>query len=211
MTPARFMRALSISCLICTANLFAASQDWGQKLTCHYQVETEAKGATLPFKFSLAYGPQTLAAFHDKMEKGVRLTIVHRALMQDNVIGIFGCQVYFDLWEEEYYVQHIDNNSWREESPRAKQQVIRTKHKDDAINLCFTTQFNLIVPFSQVRVQTLVDPTNKEQMERTRRWLAQRGIGGNSSIIGKALGSLIRLDHQTEFETICTALPSPKA
>lgn len=211
MTLARFVRALIISCSICTANLEAASQDWGQKLTCHYQVVSEAKGATLPFKFSLAYAAQTLATFLDKMQKGVRLTIVHRALMQESMIGIFGCQVYFDLWEEEYYVQRIDNNSWREESPHAKQQVIKTKHKDEAINYCFASQFNLSVPFSQVRVQTLVDPTNKEQMERTRRWLAQRGIGGNSSIIGKALGSLIRLEHQTEFETICTALPSPKA
>ena len=184
-----------------------ASQDWEPKLVCHYQVDSTAKAGTIPFRFSLAHHPKTLSTFQEKMEKGLRLAIIHRAMTQDNIIALFGCQIYYDLWEEEYTIQRFEEFSLPIDESKLKPRLIRSKHKKEALDQCFSTRLTLTVPFSQIRMQTLVDPTNKEQLERTRLWLAKRGIGGNSSIIGKALGSLVRLDNQIEFETICTAIP----
>ena len=122
-----------------------------------------------------------------KLARGLTVTMVHQM-----PFGEWKCSVLLDLWDEVYAA----SGGWIGKEPSR----IKTKKIADALLLCS----DIGVP-SESRIPekfeliTIVDPVSEEQMARTRKWLAERGIGkGSSAIVGRAVGAILDLkDNRT--------------
>lgn len=133
-----------------------------------------------------------------KLAKGLSVTIVHQASLAGNDrTHVFGCKIYFDLWDETYGVTPF-GGSKRIEKDRAR-----------ALEACNEgSPAWAVAGGDRVTVVTVVDPVSEEQAAKTREWLAEKGIGGNSkALFGRAAAAMVSMHQTQSHERDCEVRP----
>lgn len=137
-----------------------------------------------------------------KVRDGLALTVVRKVSLfgpDGSALGeITGrCRLVYDLWAETYQVSDVINQKpFEQKFPGAQGQ--------QALSLCVSVPMPRF-PFSHAHVTALVNPVDAHQEERTRTWLATKGIGGpGNGIVGRALGAVIDLKTETTVDYDCT-------
>lgn len=143
-----------------------------------------------------------------KLAKGLAVTILHELRRErEGATFVFGCKIYFDLWAEAYKVTSLTQDQNDHVVAIGTEQTI--SGKSAAFALCEKTvspwTFNGL---SGVSVATMVDPISPEQEAKTREWLAEKGIGGNSkALFGRAAATLTNFHQKQSKERDCEVLP----
>lgn len=109
------------------------------------------------------------------------------------------CRLVYDIWGEMFTLSDSLYN------PTAEFKFANARGQD-ALEKCAGIQLPVSPShFSSIHVITLVNPVDAKQEERTRNWLATKGIGGSGSgVIGRALGAVINLKTESVVDYECT-------
>ncbi len=148
--------------------------------------------------------------FKTKADKGVTVTLEHlvQVKIRDGFLVDyhFGCKVTYDLWKNTYRVVPTGSSAARalELLPNIKilplacrtllvpyeRGILKTKSKHTTYN--------------EIQVLTKLDPVSEEQAEKTRKWLAERGIGAAApALLGRAVAALIDLKEDKAVTRRC--------
>jgi hypothetical protein len=150
----------------------------------------------------------TLEAFPEidqKLVKGLAVTIVHEVALDGGVPFVFGCKLYYDLWDESYGVTQFKGGL----GASGVKQTVRDRRQ--AVALCQRTALPFAVAVrDQVEVTTHLDPVSDEQLAKTRRWLAEKGISSNSgAFFGRAAYAIVNLKQQKVVTRRCEVRAEP--
>lgn len=109
------------------------------------------------------------------------------------------CRLVYDIWGE---IFTLSDSLY---SPPAEFKFTNARSQE-ALEKCAGIQLPVSSPhYSAIHVITLVNPVDAKQEERTRNWLATKGIGGSGSgVIGRALGAVINLKTESVVDYECT-------
>lgn len=108
------------------------------------------------------------------------------------------CRLVYDIWGE------VFNLSDSMSSPASELKFPNAKGAE-ALETCASIPLPAASKYSSIHVVTLVNPVDAKQEERTRNWLATKGIGGSGSgVIGRALGAVINLKTESVVDYDCT-------
>lgn len=139
-----------------------------------------------------------------KVRDGLALTLDRKVEFLDSTGKPLGeqqgrCRLVYDLWAEVFTLSDSIYNPTGEFK-------FSNAHGQDALEKC--ASIPLLTPtqnYSMLHVVTLVNPVDAKQEERTRTWLATKGIGGSGSgVIGRALGAVINLKTESVVDYDCT-------
>jgi len=138
----------------------------------------------------------------EKLGKGLAVTIANEASWTGLPAALFGCKIYYDLWDETYIVSTLRG------SLSAVGERQRIHDRQDALKLCYTTTFtNVRVGSQDFLLTTHLDPVGDEVLATTRNWLAEKGISGSSTaIFGRAAYAIIDLKHQEAISRRCAVV-----
>ena len=144
----------------------------------------------------------TLDAFPEieqKLVKGLAVTIVHEVALESGVPFVFGCKLYYDLWDESYGVTLFKGGL----GASGVKQTVRDRRQ--AVELCQRTALPFAVTIKdQVEVTSHLDPVSDEQLAKTRRWLAEKGISSSSgAFFGRAAYAIVNLKQQKAVTRRC--------
>jgi hypothetical protein len=128
----------------------------------------------------------------NNLENGLTVTFLHR-LRSDSHTSEFGCQLYFDLWEQKYVINTWDRNKTKS--------IHQTTTYAAALETCATTSW----PTNETpTVITMLNPVSQKQIKETRRWLAEKGIAANSdAIVGRAVNAFMDIDRSQKVVRTC--------
>lgn len=138
----------------------------------------------------------TFPEISTKLAKGLAVTILSTARLGDETFA-FGCKIYLDLWAEAYVVKDLSGGAERS-----------VNDKSAAFETCRRARIPWSAAKGEIRVSTDVDPISQEQEEKTREWLAEKGIGGNSkALFGRAAATLTNFHKTQKTNRTCEVLP----
>ncbi len=109
------------------------------------------------------------------------------------------CRLVYDIWAEIFSITDSIFTPFGEfKYPNAKGR--------EALEKCASIPLSSAPKnYVLIHVVTLVNPVDAHQEERTRNWLATKGIGGSGSgVIGRALGAVINLKTESVVDYDCT-------
>ena len=195
----RFIRLTLLALLI-----FSSPWHFGQSVFASIRCNIKKEGSlqTLIPDLPAAFWQPTGAL--RKVRDGLALTLDRKL----DLLGSDGkpvaeqsgrCRLVYDIWAEVFTVSDSLYNPTAEfKFPNAK--------SHDALEKCAGIQLPVSPPrFSSIHIITLVNPVDAKQEERTRNWLATKGIGGSGSgVIGRALGAVINLKTESVVDYECT-------
>jgi hypothetical protein len=102
------------------------------------------------------------------------------------------CRLTYDLWAEVFLLNRFESQ---------RGQLEKIASPDEALAKCVGwPQVQTMQGVIQYRVT--VNPVDKSQEERTRTWLAQKGIGG-TGIISRAINAVMDLKADSVVENAC--------
>lgn len=136
-----------------------------------------------------------------KVRDGLALTIDRRAqlLTRDGgLLGVVGatCRLMYDIWEDSFLLVDL------QESTRLELKFGSAKSLE-ALKRCVSLSLPQTTA-ALAHVQVLINPVDSRQEERTRDWLATKGIGGTGAgIMGRAMGAVINLKTESTVEHDC--------
>lgn len=139
-----------------------------------------------------------------KVRDGLALTLDRKVEFLDANSKVLSersgrCRLVYDIWAEIFTVSDSALSSIAEfKFPNAKGR--------EALEKCAGIPLSgSPATYSLLHVVTLVNPVDAHQEERTRNWLATKGIGGSGSgVIGRALGAVINLKTESVVDYDCT-------
>jgi len=142
---------------------------------------------------------QAFPQIEEKLSKGLAVTIANEASWTGLPAALFGCKIYYDLWDETYVVSTLKGSL----AAIGDRQHIRDRSA--ALKLCYSTTFtNVRVGSQDFLLTTHLDPVGDEVLAKTRNWLAEKGISGSSTaIFGRAAYAIIDLKHQEAISRHC--------
>jgi hypothetical protein len=116
------------------------------------------------------------------------------------------CELLFDLWEEEYVVSKIDDASQKDYTRKTFPNLARAI--EECMKFRLATKLDAKVPLEVISV---FNPISEEQLQKTREWLAERGIGSKEGpLIGRAVGAMMDLSQQKVWTRSCPIQDSTK-
>lgn len=129
--------------------------------------------------------------------KGLRVTVVYRVrVVSATGAGewgfVRGCRMTYDLWTERLAVTTLTGESLAPGSPRDAGREISWPTECSQIPWSFEGQGEGPGPL-RVEIDAELNPISEDQRETTKRWLAERGIGG-SGIVGRVLGIMVDVE-----------------
>lgn len=187
--------AWQISTHLCRLPAFAALADQGK---CQLKKHNGSILSTAEMPTSY----WDLSGVIRKVRDGLALTVERRMAMLTSerqvVDQYFGrCRLVYDLWAETFILNDFSDGG-----------VSETRHANGDYKLALARCVSLHLPhdkFASLRVNVVVNPIDEQQEERTRNWLATKGIGGaGSGVIGRALGAVINLKADSVVDYECT-------
>jgi hypothetical protein len=139
--------------------------------------------------------PEAFPEINDKLAKGLTVTLLHE-VTRGGQSFVFGCRVYYDLWDESYGVTtFVGNGAEAKHTERDRKKVMA---------LCDEVPLDGHGTGDEVAVTSRLDPVSDDQMEKTRQWLATRGIGNSSkAIVGRAVGAITSLKEERSVSRTC--------
>jgi hypothetical protein len=144
--------------------------------------------------FAVKISPQTESTINSRLKKGLPVNLAHivsvskspRQRWED--IHTFGCRFTFDPWDE------VIRISARSGTDQSQLTLKGSSLKLEPTSPCVRWKSREQLTFATARVTTQLDVVDADQMERTRRWLAERGIGSEGTgMFGRALSAMIDL------------------
>lgn len=134
----------------------------------------------------------------ERLRKGLTIVVQNSATKPDSKDPwfSFGCQAYFDPWEETYSVKSSDNVG--------KTVIVKYKSLSKLPKECL--QYAFKQPDSSNKsfhITTQLDPVTDAQVKKTSEWLATRGIGPQAGILGRAVGAVLDLKSEIRDESNC--------
>jgi hypothetical protein len=195
------MRARSVAALaIAIAAVFGGGRlvAAGAKPLAGGCVVTIAAGGH-PVTVDLADLSGHFAELDARLARGLTVTLVHDVDAGDGRRFKFGCKAFYDLWDEAYVVTALTGDDEAEGASK------RLKHFDASAAPCGEAPLPwALTAGATVDVMSALDPVSPEQAEKTRRWLAEKGIGGSAGApFGRAALALVDLSHQDRFARQC--------
>ena len=174
----------------------------------------EARADTMPAKChvtqvnnALLLSPDMPGSYFDanetirKVKDGLALTVERRVVALNSqkqpVAQSFArCRLIYDLWAETFIL--TDNAGTATTDIRYKS----NQHKD-ALERC--AQVTLTTDnFASLKVNVVVNPIDAKTEERTRNWLAAKGLGGTGSgVVGRAIGAVLNLKADSAVDYEC--------
>lgn len=139
-----------------------------------------------------------------KTQKGLTVNLVtqsHLASSSANNELMVRCRIYADLWNEDFIVNRTSILSSAFSPPQ------KFKSLREALRVCQQVSLPLEVKgIEGLEVVTVLNPISDEQIEKTRKWLAERGIAANAGpMLGRAVGALLDLNDQKAIRRFCPA------
>jgi hypothetical protein len=145
-------------------------------------------------------GLDKFASARERLNKGLSITLLNQVTKTaDDTPFVFGCRITYDLWDEDYVFTPIVGGLL------VKQQTTTAKNLQPLPRSCSEARLPWHVPDDgRVHVTTLLDPVSDEQVQRTRKWLAERGIGaGTGTLAGRAAYAMVNLKQEQSVERVC--------
>ena len=106
------------------------------------------------------------------------------------------CRLLYDLWAEKYVVTKTGGTG-PENFPFGKEA--------DAVTRCTGLDLRVSGDLARVEMDAILNPVDEKQQERTRGWLATKGIGGPSSgVISRAIGASLNLKAEKRWSDECS-------
>lgn len=139
-----------------------------------------------------------------KIQKGLTVNLVTQTFLATSFRGeevSVHCRIYADLWNELVVVSRTTFKSETFSTPQ------KFKTLADGIRLCQEVELPASARgLSGLDVVTILNPVSAEQVEKTRKWLAERGIGASAGpMLGRAVGALLDLNDQKMVRRFCPA------
>jgi len=137
------------------------------------------------------------------LDKGLSVTLEHRVEFSHDSKWSATCRIVYDLWDETWFTDLSGEGI-------ATVQRATSKYFGDALKRCAAITITGKIATTMagrtpaVEIETLLNPQTDEQQNRTRAWLAERGIGANSrAMVGRAVGAMIDLKQTREVRRSC--------
>lgn len=135
---------------------------------------------------------------HGHLRKGLSATLLTEVEVSDGRFT-FGCRIFFDLWDESYLVLPIVG-------------VVEVKERQTTVKALAglppaCTRATLpwqLGSGKSLEVVTRLNPVTDEQVAKTRKWLAERGIGAGGALAGRAAYAMVDLKQTRSFKRRCT-------
>ncbi len=139
--------------------------------------------------------------FQQKADKGVTVTLDHRVSIKGKSPELsysFGCKVTFDLWNKRYAVVPTGLSSTSD--PHL---ISSLGQLPEGCRGALLPGKNLLGN-QELEIVSRLDPVSAELAEKTRSWLAERGVGsGSRALLGRAVASLIDLKEDKAVKRTC--------
>lgn len=137
--------------------------------------------------------------FETHLRKGLSVTLLSDVAAGERSFT-FGCRIFYDLWDETYFVVPIVG------AVEVKDKTSNLKRMTGLPEACVKVS----LPWSlrkgeTVEVTTKLNPVTDEQLAKTRKWLAERGIGANGALAGRAAYAMVDLHQTQSFQRRCPA------
>ncbi|MGE0174723.1 MAG: hypothetical protein AB7T49_18165 [Oligoflexales bacterium] len=142
----------------------------------------------------------SVAHFQDiekRLKKGLSLIVRHEVLVHgESVHQSSSCKIFYDLWDETYSLtRYIDSH------PAPEQFTVKGYAK--ILEPCFRLSLDGKLP-AKVTIRSTYSQVTEEQVEKTKRWLSEKGIGSKSgTVIGRAVDAMIDYERSQVFDRSC--------
>jgi hypothetical protein len=135
-----------------------------------------------------------------KLKKGVSVTVVHEVMRPGQSDYVFGCKAFYDLWDEAYAVTTY---AGRMDQPAGPSHTVHTLPEVQRLCLDAALPGHMEAKGS-ASVSTYLDPVSDEQRQKTRQWLAEKGIGnGTGALFGRAAYAITNMDQKKATTRDC--------
>lgn len=178
--------------------LLGATSVFGQQ-PCFVSARPINNGTHIAIGDILAQFPE----FQSKVDKGVTVTLEHllridnKAHAEPKVFN-FGCKVTFDLWDRRYTIVPTGFSLAKDTNS------VSTLNALPAACQTAFLPVDVDVLNSEMEIFSSIDPVSAEQTEKTRTWLAARGIGtASQAILGRAVAAFIDLREEKAVRRRC--------
>ncbi len=145
--------------------------------------------------------------FQGKAAKGVTVTLEHvLRLSPKSRVGplAFGCKVTFDLWSNRYRIVPLGASATKQPEILSSIRPFPTPCRAAWVPTVGTSGID------EVELVSSLDPVSAEQTEKTRSWLAERGIGAASqALLGRAVAAFIDLKEEKAVRRLCRLKLNP--
>ncbi len=137
------------------------------------------------------------AELETHLKKGLSVTLLSEVEAGDRRFA-FGCRIFYDLWDEAYMVFPIVG------AVEVKERTALVKKLAGLPKACTTVTLPWALKKGEpVDVTTRLNPVTEEQVAKTRKWLAERGIGANGAMAGRAAYAMVDLKQTQSFQRRC--------
>jgi hypothetical protein len=156
-----------------------------------------------------AFESQRLNELTLRLKRGQTLTFIQSAKIDANITNSFqitqGCRIFFDLWANHYDVERW-SGLFRPPPTIAKHEKI--DGLSTALRECLAFDIGnkkSEIGSAMVRIHTILNPVDDDQMKKTREWLSQKGFAGHgSSLLGRVLNVMLDLKADEEWDDFCS-------
>ena len=156
--------------------------------------------------------PTGLFAFPDeRLKRGLSVFLVHSFIDTKSISDVrfqtkFGCKIVYDLWEERYDIYSLDQEK---ESNARLVRSSKSLHSwpFECLNFSLKNDFFRKPEIAKsILLSSALNPPTPDQLERTKSWLASKGIGsspGAGGFVGRAAVAIVRLNAQASQDVQC--------
>jgi hypothetical protein len=135
-----------------------------------------------------------------RLKKGLSLILTHEVYVEENrPLAKLSCKVFYDLWDETYHVARFSQT-------RPEPEFLVLKGYQSILEPCFRVEIRGALA-SQLSARSVYSQVTQEQVEKTKKWLSEKGIGSKSAtVIGRAVDAMIDYDRAQIFDRRCSGV-----